>query len=205
MSSSGTWDTLFNFNAMPGQSWHYNPSGLNEKVEVQNTGQAMVNGHLLKWYTVKYAKDGAEHPVADTIYERLGSKEGIHPYRTHFIISDPGISGFCNYSDNDFSDWNQTDVACRSMPTSRNDLNNRPQFSVYPNPASEILTLVCEGPAGKAYSVTLHDLMGRQVLEDRITGHSQSFSVATVTNGVYWLSIINERGERFYQKVVVQR
>lgn len=76
--------------------------------------------------------------------------------------------------------------------------------SVYPNPASEMLTVLFEAQSANS-TVVITDLTGKQVYNKQVESSSftnHTIDVSTFTKGIYFLSVMNGNS-RSVQKVVV--
>ena len=76
---------------------------------------------------------------------------------------------------------------------------------VYPNPATDISTLIIEGETCANCTMILTDMAGRQVYEASISGNESIFSVSQLQAGVYMLKITSPDRSQKNQKLVVIR
>ncbi|MEX1188551.1 MAG: T9SS type A sorting domain-containing protein [Bacteroidia bacterium] len=78
-------------------------------------------------------------------------------------------------------------------------------FSLYPNPASENLQ-VNVGRTGHSYSVFMRDLTGRVIWKDTMQSESKSFSIESISSGVYFISLYDDNsGEVMSQKLIISQ
>jgi hypothetical protein len=75
-------------------------------------------------------------------------------------------------------------------------------FSVYPNPATDVLTLHLLQPASGDVTVQIVDATGRLMIEQRMNPGSAttSIDISTLANGAYFIQVIDEMStmcERF--------
>jgi len=75
-------------------------------------------------------------------------------------------------------------------------------FSVYPNPATDLITLNVQG-TGSDNTVKLIDVLGNVVFEDRM-GATKKIDVSTFKNGVYILSVYNSGSLMQTKRIVVR-
>nr|NQU92741.1 T9SS type A sorting domain-containing protein [Bacteroidota bacterium] len=74
---------------------------------------------------------------------------------------------------------------------------------IYPNPANDFITIVCDQNA-EEYDLVIHDITGRIVLNQHLNGHSeQTIDVSGLAPGVYHLAIDSPR-HRYIKKLVIQ-
>jgi hypothetical protein len=77
------------------------------------------------------------------------------------------------------------------------------QIVVYPNPATDFLTI--ENPGGLEGMVTLYDAGGRVVLRQELTGYGATLSTGGLGVGVYHLVIVEQDGSRFQQSILHEK
>ena len=80
-----------------------------------------------------------------------------------------------------------------------------PRFVLYPNPTSGLLNLEWKHAAPDR--IVIHDLMGRPVLAKSVSTASASLNqmdLNSLANGVYLVSVWQDGGVVFQEKVVVQ-
>jgi PKD repeat protein len=114
----------------------------------------------------------------------------------------------------DGSNMNQDVILCSNDTLTTVDLcsnvvtsisiqsNNSSQFNIYPNPASDKLTISFNGE--EKIEISIIDMQGREVFKkDNVKNHSV-LNVSYLSNGVYQLKLI---GTNFYsiQKILIQR
>jgi hypothetical protein len=79
---------------------------------------------------------------------------------------------------------------------------NNISASIYPNPANNLLTIREDNQA--AFTVALVDLLGRTITTIQSNNGIAQINTASVTNGVYFISITNNDGNNLTSKVMVQ-
>jgi hypothetical protein len=91
---------------------------------------------------------------------------------------------------------------CSSVVTSVSSLPNNNQFNIYPNPASDFLTI--EFNDNELISVNVIDVQGRVVIKKDNIRSNAKIDVSVLSNGIYQLKIV---GTNTYvvQKVLIQR
>lgn len=76
-------------------------------------------------------------------------------------------------------------------------------FTLYPNPASDQITIVGSGLYGAIVELT--DLLGKSILRKRLTDDSSSvLKLNTVQKGLYFLKVIKNKGEIITHKIIVK-
>ena len=82
---------------------------------------------------------------------------------------------------------------------SKNDF----KFSVYPNPATDVLNINIENLEGNA-SVSVYDIVGKQVATSKLNNGTNTLNVENLTAGVYFYSIRKDNTIIETKKVVIQ-
>ncbi|MDP6908052.1 MAG: T9SS type A sorting domain-containing protein [Flavobacteriales bacterium] len=75
-------------------------------------------------------------------------------------------------------------------------------FSVYPNPATDIVTIKMKNPS-TSHSITVTDILGREMLHEQ-PSTPYNMDVSNWPNGIYLLSILSEEGYRSTERIIVQ-
>lgn len=87
--------------------------------------------------------------------------------------------------------------ASEVAPSSLNNVISNASFSVYPNPATDFVTL----SNANGSQVKVIDIMGRVVMQQTINSNSQQISTKALENGVYMLQVTNN-GNTTTQKLI---
>ncbi len=85
-----------------------------------------------------------------------------------------------------------------------NEVFTQDLFTVYPNPANEVLTIEIEAVRTDIFTVQLHDIYGKLVKTEIASGNRLSVDVLDLPIGMYWLSI-NDGMVRGVEKINIQR
>jgi hypothetical protein len=76
--------------------------------------------------------------------------------------------------------------------------NNNPlNFSIYPNPANQVIQI--NNPTQKQTTFTITDLVGNVIIRTNINKVTESINIASLSNGIYLITI----DDIFNQKLVV--
>jgi hypothetical protein len=77
-----------------------------------------------------------------------------------------------------------------------------PSFVVYPNPATNNLTVETGAPTGQAIVISLHDVLGKAVKTQRFNGATEklTFDITDVAGGTYILRVVS--GDRVQQEKI---
>ncbi|MFN8287526.1 MAG: T9SS type A sorting domain-containing protein [Chitinophagales bacterium] len=68
-------------------------------------------------------------------------------------------------------------------------VQNHPSFSIYPNPAKDVVLLKCSSAAGEHLLLQVYNALGQLVYRDRVIG-AQQLNVATWPAGVYSFTVL---------------
>lgn len=89
-----------------------------------------------------------------------------------------------------------------SETNSISQLPNQPiTFSIYPNPAKESIVISQPLLGNKINELAITDVLGRKMVEQKITSANQSINISILRKGIYFLKI--QRDEIFYVKKLV--
>lgn len=217
--SAYVYDTLYDFNAKPGDKWRmsptYRPQCSAGKVNVLDTGSNIIAGQKLKWLKVQYTS--SMRNFSDTIYERIGA---IKAYPYHFFNVCP--SGADNewggplrcYSDNQIlnyiKDYSQ---ACDYyLDVSIKGYNSTDEFvRIQPNPTSALLNIELSNDLLASCDIKVFNLLGKECqfekLKETVNGLNSSTSISInlsgLTPGIYQLSI-TQNGQLFVNKRIIK-
>ncbi len=75
---------------------------------------------------------------------------------------------------------------------------NRTNFSIYPNPANDIINIDCSS-INKDYEITMYDMFGRKVLVKQKIPRQTKIDVSTIPNGIYLMAIDN----KYFNKIII--
>tara|TARA_R110001592_G_scaffold36893_2_gene123625 strand:- start:15325 stop:17517 length:2193 start_codon:yes stop_codon:yes gene_type:complete len=91
---------------------------------------------------------------------------------------------------------------CNSIVTSVVSLPNSNQFNIYPNPASDVLTV--DFNEKEIVSVDVIDVQGRVVIKKDDVRTNSKIDVSMLSNGIYQLKIVGSNSYSV-QKILIQR
>ena len=101
--------------------------------------------------------------------------------------------------------WPQGSRAPESYETVFEDPENaiEPSFSVYPNPASELVTIQLDNLPLNG-SLLIRDLTGKIIEQTQLTNITFNWNTSEVENGIYLITFSDESGLQETQKVIIQ-
>ncbi|MCC6370342.1 MAG: T9SS type A sorting domain-containing protein, partial [Bacteroidia bacterium] len=77
------------------------------------------------------------------------------------------------------------------------------QFSIYPNPAKEMITVKQEMPDNEGTQITLSNVLGQVLLSESTYSNPTVLKTDNLKNGVYYLTIEN-KGVQSTQKIIIE-
>ena len=136
----------------------------------------------------------------DNQLECLNVKNGNNTNMTTcYAFINPNLSCI-EVDDPVYSDANWTDIdpgvtfstncsnACSSAPTEIAEFS--PAVSLYPNPASDMITIDTEGLTGKICEVSIYDISGQLVDHQRnVSRNHIEINTSTFQSGMYWCTV----------------
>jgi len=89
-----------------------------------------------------------------------------------------------------------------AYPLGSSEKKGKYGITVYPNPATREV-FVNTGDFGTLASLSVSDLAGRLVMTGTVSANPvQKISVSDLTTGMYFITLVNEKGEKFTSKFV---
>ena len=82
-------------------------------------------------------------------------------------------------------------------------VTNNNSFIIYPNPASDNITISNKSIVPESYVVSIKSIQGQEVLSEKINMlTTPTMNLSGLSNGVYILTLRNER-ENYVRKIVI--
>lgn len=190
--STELFDTLFNFNAVPGDRWSYvpmpSPLACTDEswVQVVDTGRTVVDGLSLRWLAVDNHNvlEDFEYVVPDTIIERLGPKNSfLLPHEQCNTAVSPGVIGvlLC-YEDVDI-DYIRPGIVDCTLGMAVSNLSNDGGPGIFPNPGDQAFELILQ--PGTSGMITVHDARGSLVLGPVLGYQGTRLNATSWPTGLY--------------------
>jgi len=76
-------------------------------------------------------------------------------------------------------------------------------INIYPNPFNQTLSIEMEENIRNG-EVKIYDLVGKEVLKQKLTDIKTTVNTSTLENGIYVLKVVSSEGNMFVGKVVKQ-
>ena len=86
-----------------------------------------------------------------------------------------------------------------------NEIKADESFYIYPNPASDNLTIVSKTKATESYVISIFNIQGQEVFSKKIIlSATNNINISSLSNGVYIITLQNVK-ENYVKKIVIQR
>jgi trimeric autotransporter adhesin len=104
------------------------------------------------------------------------------------------------------AEWSGNKIRKVTLPvtTGIEQVSNGLNVSVYPNPATENITVQIDGADG-TNQFTLFNTVGQQIKQEYSNEKTTTIPVGNLSPGIYFLKILNQNGEITVRKVCVER
>lgn len=185
-------DTLLWLGAAPGDRWCLPGPQATLQYQVTDTATVLVDGVPLRRLAVVLL-DAGNPTVADTVYQRIGLLHADTFEPAGPVVFGPSASLRC-YRDNAIA-YAAPDVDDCDFTAALSGPGAPATFSVYPNPATDHITVQGPWPAGTK-ELALMDAMGRVVATATVPKDKADLHVQQLAKGLY---ILVARGDRSIQ------
>lgn len=201
---------LYNFGAQVGDSWELgidtNDFSCGQSyVEVISTGNTEINGQISEWIQVTTLPNSSVG-FEGKIYKRFGAiGDYLFPTPRNCdpdIVIDFFIYNFSCFQDDSFPLYNVTDKDCGYLlHLGVAEIQNTENIvSIFPNPASDIISISVSKPNYKLTNVIVTDMQGR-ILKN-VNQHK--IDISDLPEGIYFIHIDFDNdiriAERFIKK-----
>ncbi|MBN2728532.1 MAG: T9SS type A sorting domain-containing protein [Bacteroidales bacterium] len=195
-------DTLFNMNINPGESWSFTPnesiSSDTVKVNVTGNGQKIINGDTLKYIVVNTTGNNWFWGV-DTIVEKIGP---LHAYFfPQYFACDPLNGNLRCYSDDSLGLFETGIVPyCTYEDVGINEFWSN--LNIYPNPAQDYL--IIENLPMENCRISIRNVLGQEVYASYSLGLSEkTLNTSNLKAGIYVLEVQTANSE-FSRRLVIE-
>ncbi len=209
-------DTLICFGPV-GSKWRVQPNGgtscEQSYIEIIETGNSLVQGLNLNWYKINYKNYymfGTPNQYLqtgiDTIFDRIGYKHLAFQFLGHCAdATDVGTSSLNCFSDNLISIKTVTTNCDLTSGLEEFGLNEENEFSIYPNPANEILNVFSNDSITNPYILTISNRLG-EVVSSNAVENTKQFTLKTnnLRSGIYFITI-TQNNKQFSRKLIINK
>ncbi len=206
----GSFDTLYNFNALLGESWNVpgtspvpNVCNAASRVLVIDTSSMNVNGNQLKQLIVDYEyKSSGNFKRRDTIVERMGTlAQYLVPWDVCLSAVDANEGGnFRCYNDAEIGEYKHNFFSnCNVLVSAEEKL--LATLKAYPNPVAGKLYLEYSEPVTIS-KVSLRNLHGSVIKEFLFL--PEIIDTKELSQGIYFLEVLGDSGGVYRMKILKQ-
>jgi hypothetical protein len=204
-SSSNSFKLLYDFSAMPGDTIEvFCPERFGDStitIVVDSLSTININGTILGVQHVSQTAM-AYYDMSGIIIENIGWTGFMFPLSTFL---DPPYGGALRCFQNDsIGLYKPSAFDCDYLETGIESINNTNNFSIYPNPANEILNISVAKDVDLTNAVvSLVEVSGRQVLNQRIQSTETAIHINHLPNGIYLLNIRLNNEISTFKKITI--
>jgi hypothetical protein len=202
----GVFDTLYNFNALPGESWNVPDSSpvssvcnTISKIVVADTGHITINGAYLKRLMVDYHyKNSGSFLWRDTLIERIGSlSQYMLPWDLCLSTVDGNEGGELRcYEDNLVGEYKHNFYSNCNVIIGIDENEFSKNIRVFPNPAQYLLNIDISEYLSEILNVIIYNSAGKKVWSSNISENYFAIEINDFAAGLYQINIINEKNEK---------
>lgn len=204
-ATSNTFKLIYNFSAMQGDTIEmftrdiYSDSTLTLIVDSLST--ININGTILGVQYVRSLYFGEYYDMSGIIIENIGWTGFMFPLST---LADPPYGGTLRCFQNDSIGLYQPSTVDCDYIAGIESINNSNNLSIYPNPASEILNIsIAKEIDLTNATVSLVDVSGKQVLNQRIQSTETVIHINHLPNGIYLLNVRLNNEISTFKKITI--
>ncbi len=204
--SLNKWQLLYDFGASAGQSWQLefksqHPSfhdTTSWTIHVDSADLKLINGINLRRLYVTYSSTMFNYH--GVVLERIGDVRYMLNFPDFHMESlcdgCPHLMGLLCYQDSTFSLYQPDSLkSCDYVFYGvENYAESYPAFSVYPNPAMDILNISCAKPLVGVWQIELYDALGKRVLKETRNGLGNLWQLNTagLDAGIYYYTLSSD-------------
>ena len=209
------WQILYNYAALPGQSWE-------TKVNLIDLYAASMNPSYTSTVFVTYTitVDSVKNITLNSttlrvlyiaglqVIERFGCKPlFLFPFNNlNWISDDDYFDKFLCYKDDAFGQIQFTDTACYySNPLGGNELKiKNDRLKIYPNPSSGMLTIQLEDATISNYNLKLINVLGQEEKLHELVKQNDivTLNIQQLKKGIYFLQVFYKGKLIFTEKII---
>ena len=218
-----TWQVLYNYAALPGQSWENQIKLINpiyattlvttHTLTVDSIKDTIVNSINLRTLFIKMTStsisgSGTTGSANFRITERFGCNEFMFNFYNLKYVSDADwFEKFLCYKDDVFAQVQFTETDCYySNPLGVNGkLKIKDDgLKIYPNPSSDLLNVELVNKNIKNYTLKLTNILGEEERFELISKQENSLqlNVSQLKNGIYFLQVFDSGKLMYTEKIV---
>ena len=183
---SHEYTTLYYFNANVGDEWTINVGNQSITMHVDATNSVVYDGKTCRVLTVS---DNAD-VFSGEIICGIGHTTSFFPEK---ILNNRGfrVDGIRCYWHNGEQMMQFGDIDCNAIYNSYHDVeeNLAGEFSVYPNPANGIITIVGTDRVCPPMEYTITNMIGQIIMKGMVSSDNQKIDVTDLPIGMYFIKV----------------
>jgi hypothetical protein len=96
-------------------------------------------------------------------------------------------------------------LACDSTQILQTNFLTQPEITVFPNPSSDFIYIICDNPTLNVQFAELLETSGKRLQRQKLRSDRQQniLSVADVKSGYYLIKIISENANPYYSEIII--
>jgi hypothetical protein len=207
---NGVFDTLYHFNAVPGETWNVpgtspvNTCNAVTKIEVLDTATVLINNVPLRRLIVHYQyQNNPSAYFKDTLIERIGSlRQYMVPWDICLGMVDGNEGGALRcYTDNVVGEFKHNFYSDCSEIIGMYENISAQEVIVSPNPVSGMLQIIFIRASIEGLHISLSDAAGKELREIKTHNTNISIDFSEYPSGIYFLKISGNHAYPLYKKI----
>lgn len=168
---------------------------------VDSTATVVINGDSLRYYRMNRVDNTLVHPQRLEVMEKFGVLKGfLKPWTSCLFYEEVTIYGVNCYQDDSFGSYDRIPhIPCKII-TGIDGIEDKLNFLVYPNPATNQLNISIDGHTITKYQVM--DYPGKVVIDNQLNSSDLSIDVSSLAQGVYLIKLELNNGQFVMRKFI---
>jgi hypothetical protein len=210
----GTFDTLYNFNAVPDESWNVpgnspvNTCNTVSKVVVIDTATIQINNISLRRLIVDYRyNNNSSSFLRDTLIERIGSlRQYMLPWDICLGMVDGNEGGELRcYADHVVGEFKHNFFSDCTVLIGIDESKYTSAIRLFPNPVENILFMSFDEaePSNAIFKVYIYDIFGKLwFITETNDINNVRVNMTEINRGTYFVAVTNEGNIQYRGKIL---
>lgn len=126
----------------------------------------------------------------------------IETIDNHLLVIGKAFTGFETGADAWLLKLDSNGCLTPGCLLSVNDVETEIGISVYPNPTTDRLFVKTEQSQKKPLLMSLYDMQGKLIIQEKLVAEYESFDLKSLGNGVYLVNIVDGEGKKVSRKII---